>query len=74
MGEDNGERGVARADKTEMVEFVGALADIPTAIKFDGRGDGGKVTFEFDRSQVGEVAKLLLHTEKLLRVRIEPEE
>lgn len=63
-------------EKTEVgplgIEFIAALADSSSAIRFDGRGDGGKVVFEFDRSQVAEVAKLLLYTDILFRVRIEP--
>lgn len=56
------------------IEFLACLATRGYPIKFDGSGDGGKLVLEFDRSQAGKVIALLLHTEKLLRVRIETEE
>jgi len=56
------------------IEFLAYLATRGYPIKFDGSGDGGKLVLEFDRTQAPKVIELLLHTEALLRVRIEPEE
>lgn len=55
------------------IEFLASLASTGYPIKFDASGDGGKVTLEFDRTQAVSVIELLLHTEELLKVKIEPE-
>lgn len=56
------------------IEFLAYLATRGSPISFDAGGDGGKVVLEFDRQQTPLVIELLLHTEKRLRVRIDPEE
>lgn len=47
----------AFADST--VTIRGIIAPLATALRFDGRGEGGRVLIEFPESEVDEARKLL---------------
>ena len=54
----------------EPISFIASLAPISTALKFDGRVEGGRVTLEVPESETSELAKMLMLREKIFQVTI----
>ena len=52
------------------ISFIASLAPISTALKFDGRVEGGRVTLEVPESETPELAKMLMLREKIFQVTI----
>ena len=55
-----------------MVEitFIATLAPITTAVKFDGRVEGGRLTLDVPESDIANLAKMLTLREKAFKVTI----
>ena len=56
----------------EPLTFLACLAPITTAVKFDGRCEGGRLTLEVPDSDIAELSKMLLFREQVFRVTISP--
>lgn len=54
----------------ESIEFVASLAPVSTAIKFDGRAEGGRLVLEIPDSEIANLAKMLTLREKVFTVKI----
>ena len=54
----------------EEISFIASLAPIMTAVKFDGRAEGGRLTLEVPDSDVANLAKMLMLRERAFRVTI----
>jgi len=54
----------------EEISFIASLAPITTAVKFDGRAEGGRLTLEVPDSDVVNLAKMLMLREKVFKVTI----
>lgn len=58
----------------ESATFFAAFPAIQTAIKIHGNGEGMRIQLDIPESEMGEAARLLLWRQRVLRVRIEPEQ
>ncbi len=56
----------------EEIKFTAYLAPISTALKFDGRAEGGRITLEVPESETPELSKMLLLREQTFQVTITP--
>jgi hypothetical protein len=56
----------------EEISFIAYLAPISTALKFDGRAEGGRITLEVPESETPELSKMLLLREQTFQVTITP--
>ena len=54
----------------EEISFIASLAPITTAVKFDGRAEGGRLTLEVPDSEIAELVKVLTLREKSFKVKI----
>lgn len=54
----------------EAITFIACLAPITTAVKFDGRVEGGRLTLDVPESDIANLAKMLTLREKAFRVTI----
>ena len=55
----------------EKIEFVASLAPTTTALKFDGRAEGGRLTLDISEEYIAELAKLITLRECSFRVTID---
>lgn len=58
------------AKKKDEITFTAYLAPISTAVKFDGRAEGGRLTLEIPDSDVAALARMLTLREKVFKVMI----
>ena len=56
----------------DPITFTASLAPITTAIKFDGRAEGGRLTLDIPDSDISELAKMLFLREECFTVTIAP--
>ena len=56
----------------QPIEFLATIAPITTAIKFDGRAEGGRLTLEIPESDIAALSLMLLLRERVFRVKVEP--
>ena len=56
--------------KRSEITFIAYLAPITTAVKFDGRCEGGRLTLEVPDSDIANLAKMLTLREKAFKVTI----
>jgi hypothetical protein len=52
------------------ISFIASIAPISTAVKFDGRCEGGRITLEIPETDIPELSKMLLLREQVFRVTI----
>ena len=58
----------------DAASFLAAFPSIQTALKIHGNGNGMRIQLDIPESEMGEAAKLLLWRQRVLRIRVEPEE
>jgi hypothetical protein len=54
------------------ISFIASLAPITTAVKFDGRCEGGRLTLDIPDSDIAQLARMLTLREQIFRVTIAP--